>query len=63
MWEPNQTAAANEDHKGYHALLAAFLAAVRGDATDAPGIGAGVEAMRVLEAMRRSIDSGREETP
>lgn len=63
VWEPNQTAAANEDHKGYHALLAAFLAAVRGDASDAPGIGAGVEAMRVLEAMRRSIDSGREETP
>ena len=26
VWEPNQTAAANEDHKGYHALLAAFLA-------------------------------------
>jgi myo-inositol 2-dehydrogenase / D-chiro-inositol 1-dehydrogenase len=30
-WEPNLTAAANEDHKGYHALLTAFLAAVKGE--------------------------------
>jgi myo-inositol 2-dehydrogenase/D-chiro-inositol 1-dehydrogenase len=55
VWEPNQTAAANEDHKGYHGLLAAFLAAVRGEANDAPTIADGVKAMRVLEAMIRSM--------
>ena len=32
IWEPNHTAAANEDHKGYHALLASFLARVEGRA-------------------------------
>ena len=58
IWEPNQTAAANEDHKGYHALLAAFLARVRGENSDAPTIDAGVQAMRVLEAMIRSMESG-----
>jgi len=58
VWEPNLTAAANEDHKGYHALLAAFLARVRGEASDAPEITDGVRAMRVLEAMVRSADSG-----
>jgi len=63
LWEPNQTAAANEDHKGYHALLGAFLRAVRGEENDAPDIVAGARAMRVLEAMVRSIDSGREEAP
>jgi len=36
VWELNLTAAANEDHKGYHALLSAFLAAVRGEPNDAP---------------------------
>ena len=54
VWEPNLTAAANEDHKGYHALLSAFLARVRGEASDAPEIADGVRAMRVLEAMVRS---------
>lgn len=63
MWEPNMTAAANEDHKGYHALLAAFLRRVRGEPSDAPEIGAGVQAMKVLEAMIRSMDSGRAEQP
>jgi len=58
VWEPNQTAAANEDHKGYHALLAAFLRRVRGEASDAPDIADGVRAMRVLEAMVRSMDGG-----
>ena len=58
VWEPNLTAAANEDHKGYHALLAAFLARVRGEASDAPDIDDGVRAMRVLEAMIRSIGTG-----
>jgi myo-inositol 2-dehydrogenase/D-chiro-inositol 1-dehydrogenase len=62
-WEPNMTAAANEDHKGYHALLAAFLRRVRGESSDAPEIGDGVQAMRVLEAMVRSMDSGGAERP
>jgi myo-inositol 2-dehydrogenase/D-chiro-inositol 1-dehydrogenase len=58
VWEPNQTAAANEDHKGYHALLAAFLRRVRGEASDAPDIVDGVRAMHVLEAMIRSMETG-----
>ena len=58
IWEPNHTAAANEDHKGYHALLAAFLRRVRGEPSDAPDIKDGVRAMRVLEAMIRSMDQG-----
>jgi myo-inositol 2-dehydrogenase/D-chiro-inositol 1-dehydrogenase len=62
-WEPNLTAAANEDHKGYHALLAAFLRRVQGEPSDAPEIADGVRAMRVLEAMMRSMASGASETP
>jgi myo-inositol 2-dehydrogenase / D-chiro-inositol 1-dehydrogenase len=62
-WEPNLTAAANEDHKGYHALLSAFLAAVRGEPNDAPTIADGVTALRVLEAMIRSMKSNQRETP
>jgi myo-inositol 2-dehydrogenase / D-chiro-inositol 1-dehydrogenase len=63
VWEPNLTAAANEDHKGYHALLSAFLAAARGEPTDAPTIAEGVRAMSVLEAMRRSLVTGAAEPP
>ena len=62
VWEPNFTAAANEDHKGYHGLLAAFLRRVEGQDSDAPEIADGVRAMRVLEAMRRSMASGAAET-
>ena len=62
-WEPNMTAAANEDHKGYHALLSAFLARVRGEVSDAPEIADGVRAMRVLEAMMRAMESGAREVP
>ena len=58
IWEPNLTAAANEDHKGYYALLSAFLARVRGEPSDAPDISDGVRAMRVLEAMIAS-EAGR----
>lgn len=61
VWEPNQTAAANEDHKGYHALLSAFLRRVRGEPSDAPCIADGVRAMRVLEAAVRSAETGRTE--
>ena len=60
-WEPNLTAAANEDHKGYYTLLSAFLAKVRGEPSDAPDIADGARAMRVLEAMVRSMESGRRE--
>jgi len=63
IWEPNHTAAANEDHKGYHALLAAFLARVRGEPSDAPEIADGVRAMAVLEAMIRAMESGVAERP
>lgn len=61
VWEPNFTAAANEDHKGYHALLGEFLKAVRGEANDAPRIADGARAMAVLEAMTRSMETGRTE--
>lgn len=61
VWEPNLTAAANEDHKGYHALMAAFLARVRGEPSDAPDIADGVRAMRVLEAMIRAMETGKTE--
>jgi myo-inositol 2-dehydrogenase/D-chiro-inositol 1-dehydrogenase len=58
VWEPNPTVAADEDHKGYRALLQGFLARVRGEAADVPEIDAGVAAMRRLGAMRTSIDTG-----
>jgi myo-inositol 2-dehydrogenase/D-chiro-inositol 1-dehydrogenase len=63
IWEPNLTAAAHEDHKGYHALLSAFLRRVEGKPSDAPEIGAGVQAMKVLEAMIRSMEHGTTERP
>ncbi len=59
VWEPNLTVAANEDHKGYHALLGAWLDVVAGKKrADAPTIADGVAAMDVLDAMVRSIASG-----
>ena len=58
IWEPNLTAAANEDHKGYHALLSAFVARVRGEPSDAPDITDGAQAMHVLEAAVHSMESG-----
>lgn len=63
VWEPNLTAAANEDHKGYYALLYAFVRAVVGEPNDAPTIAEGARAMLVLEAMIRSMQSARAETP
>jgi myo-inositol 2-dehydrogenase/D-chiro-inositol 1-dehydrogenase len=48
VWEPNLTAAANEDHKGYHALLGEFVRAAR-EPTNAPTIADGARAMRLLE--------------
>ena len=49
VWEPNLTVAANEDHKGYYALFADFLAAARGEKVDAPDATAGANAMRLME--------------
>lgn len=50
-WTPNFTAAANEDFKGYHALMTAVAAGLKGEATDAPTIDDGVAAMANLERM------------
>ena len=45
IWEPNQTAAANEDHKGYHALLGGLPGARARRALDAPDLADGARAM------------------
>ncbi|WAP69138.1 Gfo/Idh/MocA family protein [Jiella pelagia] len=55
-WKPNFTAAANEDYKGYHALLADVVPALRGETMAAPTIADGVIAMERLEEMRRLLD-------
>jgi myo-inositol 2-dehydrogenase/D-chiro-inositol 1-dehydrogenase len=49
VWEPNFTAAATEDHKGYHALLGDFIRAARGETTAAPNAADGAAAMALLE--------------
>ncbi|QQM32085.1 Gfo/Idh/MocA family oxidoreductase [Martelella lutilitoris] len=55
-WTPNFTAAANEDHKGYAALMADAAKAFRGEANTAPDITDGVSAMASLERMTALID-------
>lgn len=55
-WTPNFTAAANEDHKGYAALMADAAKAFRGEANTAPDITDGVSAMTSLERMTALID-------
>jgi myo-inositol 2-dehydrogenase/D-chiro-inositol 1-dehydrogenase len=50
-WTPNFTAAANEDHKGYNALIADAAAALRGEPSGAPDITDGVNAMEQLARM------------
>ena len=57
VWEPNLTAAANEDHKGYHALIGDFLASARGEKTDAPDALAGASAMALLERMIAAVEA------
>lgn len=54
-WKPNFTAAANEDYKGYHALLADVVPALKGETTAAPTIADGLVAMQRLEEMRRLL--------
>jgi myo-inositol 2-dehydrogenase / D-chiro-inositol 1-dehydrogenase len=55
MWKPNFTAAANEDHKGYHALLTDAMRLFRGEASAAPTIDDGVVAMERLERLRQVL--------
>jgi myo-inositol 2-dehydrogenase/D-chiro-inositol 1-dehydrogenase len=54
-WKPNFTAAANEDPKGYHSLLADVVPALGGVSTAAPTIHDGVIAMERLETLRREL--------
>lgn len=55
-WKPNFTAAANEDHKGYHALLTDAMKLFRGEASAAPTIADGVPAMERLQKLRQLLD-------
>jgi myo-inositol 2-dehydrogenase/D-chiro-inositol 1-dehydrogenase len=57
VWEPNLTAAANEDHKGYHALLGDFVQAARGT-SDIPTIADGARAMDLLETVIEAATRG-----
>jgi len=60
VWEPNLTVAANEDHKGYLALLRDFAAVVQGQPPAAvPLAGDGARAMRLLEAMIHGVETGK----
>ena len=54
-WRPNFTAAANEDFKGYHALLGDVIPALAGSLTPAPTIHDGVVAMDRLERLRSEL--------
>jgi myo-inositol 2-dehydrogenase/D-chiro-inositol 1-dehydrogenase len=56
VWTPNFTAAANEDHKGYHALLLDVAAKIRGESDAVPQIRDGWLAMQRLERMTALID-------
>jgi myo-inositol 2-dehydrogenase/D-chiro-inositol 1-dehydrogenase len=59
VWEPNLTAAANEDHKGYAAILADFVAIARGERRDAPDLADGARAMTLLEHMIAAASADR----
>lgn len=54
-WTPNMTVAANEDHKGYRALLEASLDAMRGRPSSAPTIDDAVSAMTALDGMAKVL--------
>ncbi|MCJ7874358.1 Gfo/Idh/MocA family oxidoreductase [Phaeobacter sp. J2-8] len=58
VWQPNFTAAANEDHKGYAALMTDVAKGLRGAPTAAPRIADGVVAMANLERMIAGLESG-----
>ncbi len=55
-WTPNMTVAANEDHKGYRALLEASIDAMRGRPSSAPTIDDAVRAMTTLDHMAKALD-------
>lgn len=55
-WTPNFTAAANEDHKGYSALLADAAAVFHGETRAAPMIEDGARAMERLERVTAALD-------
>lgn len=55
-WQPNFTAAANEDFKGYHALLGDVVPALCGQQSAAPTIHDGVIAMEWLESLRNTLE-------
>jgi myo-inositol 2-dehydrogenase/D-chiro-inositol 1-dehydrogenase len=59
IWEPNLTAAANEDHKGYAAILADFVAIARGERRAAPDLADGARAMALLETLIASASADR----
>ena len=54
-WTPNMTVAANEDHKGYRALLQASIDAMRGQPSSAPTIDDAVTAMAALDRMADAL--------
>ncbi|MEM8947899.1 MAG: Gfo/Idh/MocA family oxidoreductase [Pseudomonadota bacterium] len=54
-WTPNMTVAADEDHKGYRALLQASLDAMRGRPSSAPTIDDAVIAMTELDRMAMAL--------
>ena len=56
IWRPNFTAAANEDFKGYHALLGDVVPALMGIPTDSPTIHDSVIAMDRLEQLRDELE-------
>lgn len=56
-WSPNFTAAANEDHKGYAALLADVAAGLSGRESGAPTIADGVTAMATLDRMIAALEA------
>ncbi|WP_146588574.1 Gfo/Idh/MocA family protein [Puniceibacterium confluentis] len=56
VWQPNFTAAANEDHKGYAALMADVAKGLSGQPTAAPVIADGVTAMANLERMIAGLE-------
>ena len=54
-WKPNMTVAANEDHKGYRALLEASLDGMRGRPSPAPTIDDALAAMTALDCMATAL--------
>lgn len=57
VWTANFTAAANEDHKGYNALLLDVAAKIRGESDAVPQIRDGWLAMQRLERMIALIEA------